>query len=155
MADVQSGRARFSWREDPAVPAFDAGPVFTVMDAHCALCARGAAWIAANDRRGEFRIVPAQSPVGAAMLRHYGLDPDDPATWLYVEEGHAHASLDALMRAGRRLGGVWRGLALLRVLPRGLRDRLYRLVARNRYRVFGRADLCAMPDPEVQRRLLR
>lgn len=150
-----AAREPFSYQQDETVAPFVAGEVFTVMDAHCALCARGAAWIARNDRRGAFTIIPVQSPLGEALMRHYGLDPADPTSWLYVEHGLAYSSLDALIRAGWRLGGVWRGLAVLRLLPRPVQDTLYRAVARNRYRLFGRADLCALPDAEVQRRLLR
>ena len=131
-----------------------AGPT-TVMDAHCAICARGAAWIARNDRDAAFTIVPMQSDLGQRLLRHHGLDPLDPLSWLYLEGGQAFTALDATIRVGQRLGGRWRGLALLWLLPKALRDRLYRLVAGNRYRLFGRADLCAMPDPAVQKRLWR
>lgn len=145
----------YSYLQDPSVPAFDAGEVFTVMDAHCALCARGAAWIARHDKAHEFMIVPMQSDAGAALFSHYGLDPDDPASWLYVENGNAYSSLDALIRVGARLGGVWKGLALLRILPSPIQDALYRWVARNRYRMFGTTDLCNMPNPEVQKRLMQ
>ena len=137
----------------PASRGIPEGPV-AVMDAHCALCARGAAWIARNDRDAIFRIIPVQSELGQGLLTRHGLDPDDPASWLFLENGAAWTGLEALARVGWRLGGVWRGLAALRLLPRFVRGPLYRVVARNRYRMFGRADLCAMPDPEVQRRLL-
>ena len=147
--------APHSFRDDPSVPSFDIPEVFTVMDAHCALCARGARWIAHNDRRNEFRIIPMQGPLGAALLRHYGMDPDDPTSWLYVERGHAYASLDAVIRVGARLGGRWHALLALRIMPRAMRNWLYGLVARNRYRIWGHADLCALPDPDVRARLLQ
>lgn len=144
----------FSWRSDPHIADFDdSGPV-TVMDAHCALCARGAKWIARNDTDKAFRIIPLQSERGRALMRHYDMDADDPLGWLYLENGRAYSSLDATIRVARRLGGIWKSLALLRLMPRPLQDRLYRLVARNRYRWFGRADLCNLPDPEVRERLL-
>ncbi len=148
-------RQPFSYLHDRSVPEFRAGPVFTVMDARCSLCARGAAWIARNDRRQEFTIIPMQSDVGRALLVHSGLDPANPASWLYVEDGRAHASLGAVVRVGQRLGGVWRGLGLLGLLPVRLQDALYGWVARNRYRMFGTTDLCSLPDPQVQKRLLR
>lgn len=148
-------RAAYSYRQEPAVAGLPVGEVFAVMDAQCALCARGAAWIARHDRRGEFAIIPVQSAAGAALMRHYGLDPADPLSWLFLEDGRAYGSLDALIRVGARLGGRWRMLALSRILPHRLGDRLYRWVARNRYQWFGRADLCALPDPPVQKRLLR
>jgi len=145
----------YSYRLDPSIPAFpDAGPV-PVMDAHCAICARGARWIAHNDKRQEFIIVALQSTLGNALMSHYGMDPTDPLSWLYLEHGRAYSSLDAGIRVGKRLGGVWAGLAVLRVLPRPVQDWLYGLVARNRIRWFGTADLCNMPDSEVQKRLLK
>lgn len=147
--------APFSYLHDETVPAFAAGDVFTVMDAKCALCSRGAAWIARHDKAQEFTIIPMQSEVGGALFSHYGLDPADPLSWLYVENGRAYTSLDAFIRVGGRLGGFWKSLALLRVLPVSIQDGLYGLVARNRYRLFGTTDMCALPDPEVQKRLLR
>lgn len=149
-----SDRAPYSYQQDPSVPGFaHLGPI-CVMDAQCALCARGARWIARADHRQEFRIVPLQSALGSALMRHYGMDPEDPLSWLFLDQGRATSSLDAVMGVGRRLGGVWHVLRLLQMIPRGLRDGLYRLVARNRYRWFGRTDICAMPDPEVRKRLM-
>lgn len=128
--------------------------VLAVMDAQCALCARGARWIARNDPAHQFRIVPVQTPRGHQLMLENGLDPSNPVSWLVIDAAGAHDGLDALMVAGKHMGGIWRGLAVLRMLPKRLRDALYRLVARNRYRVFGHADLCGMPDPDVRARLL-
>jgi len=136
------------------VPVFDAGAVFAVMDAHCALCARAARWIARNDKKQQFKIVPMQSRVGQALMRHYGLDPNDPASWLFIDHGQASSSLDAVMRVGQRLGGIWKAAAALRILPRKAQDWLYGVVARNRYRLFGKADMCTAPDPALQQRLI-
>ena len=144
----------YSYLSDPDVPDFDGGPAFTVMDATCGLCARGAAWIAHRDHAQVFRIIPLQSDLGRALMRHYGLDPADPLSWLFIDDGRAATSLDACIRVARRLGGVWHAAGLLRVIPPPLGRALYGWVARNRYRFFGRTDLCAMPDPQVQARLL-
>ncbi|MEI4471801.1 thiol-disulfide oxidoreductase DCC family protein [Frigidibacter sp. MR17.24] len=146
---------RHSYRDDPAVPAFDDAAPVAVMDAGCAACSWGARIIHRLDRTGRVRICPVQSPLGAALLRHYGLDPDDPASWLFLDEGRAHAGFDAVLHAGRRLGGWGRLAAVLRLLPRPVRGALYRWLARHRYRLFGRADLCALPDPAFRARLLR
>lgn len=148
-------RAPYAYRDDPAVPAFDdAGPV-ALVDGDCALCTTGARLIARYDRVGEFRICPTRSPTGAAILRHFGLDPDDPDSWLYLADGEAWTSLDAIIRASRRLGGPGLLLQPLRIAPRPLRDWLYRRVARNRYRLFGRKDMCAVPDPALRARLIQ
>ncbi len=148
-------RAPYSYLKDKKVPEFKGAEVFTVMDAHCALCARGANWIARHDSREEFTIIPVQSPVGSALLTHYGMDPADPTSWLYLEDGVAYSSLDALMRSGKRLGGVYKVLSVLRILPKFFQDFLYKAIARNRYKLFGTADMCSLPDPEVQKRLLK
>lgn len=129
--------------------------VIAVMDAHCALCARGARWIARNDRQDRFRIVPIQSPLGNRLAQKHGLDPTDPASWLVLDKTGAHSAFDALVVAARHLGGIWHGIAILKILPRPIATRLYRFVARNRYRLFGTADLCALPDPAVQARLIQ
>lgn len=144
----------YSFLADDNVPDFDGGHAFTVMDAQCSLCAKGARWIARNDTAAEFRIIPVQSAVGHALMIHYGLDPYDPISWLFVENGHAFTSLDATIRVGRRLGGFWHILKVFRILPRAVQNMLYGFVARNRYRFFGRTDLCNLPDPEVQKRLI-
>jgi len=136
----------FSYLSDPSVPAFsDAGPR-TVMDAHCGLCSRGARWIARHDKRDEFRIIPLQSELGVALMRHYNLDPDDPLSWLYIEAGLAYTSLDAFIRVAARIGGVWNMVRVLRIVPVGLQDLAYGAVARNRYR--------NLPDAALQKRLL-
>jgi len=146
---------RFSYRDDPSVPAFDdSGPV-AVMDGNCALCSWGGRMIHRLDRSGTVRICAIQSPVGAALLRHYGLVADDPATWLFIDAGEAHQDFEAVLHAANRFGGAARLLQVLRLLPKPARNWLYRRVARNRYALFGRADLCGLPDPGLQRRLLR
>ena len=88
-------------------------------------------------------------------MSHYGMDADDPLSWLYLEGGEAFSSLDAVIRVATKLGGIWRGLSVLRILPRRLQDIAYGFVARNRYRLGQSLTLCEMPDPEVKRRLLQ
>ena len=145
----------YSYRSDPAVPDFDdSGPV-VFMDGECALCSRAARTIARLDRKGEFRICPIQSALGSAVLRHYGLDPVDPDSWLYLTDGQAYTSLDAVIRVGRRLGGWGRLMDVFVVLPRPARDWVYRRIARNRFRIFGKADMCALPDPGLRKRLMQ
>lgn len=107
------------------------------------------------DRSGTVRICAIQSPLGAALLRHYGLEPQDPSSWLFIDNGVAHEDFEAVLHAGRRLGGWARLTVLLRVLPRPVRDWLYIRLARNRYALVGRSVMCRIPDAAFQRRLLR
>lgn len=145
----------FSYRADPAIPPFDDSAPVAVMDAECALCSWGARMIHRLDRTGTTRICPVQSPLGAALLRHYGRQPGNPESWLFIADGTAHRDFDAVIAAGRRFGGWGWPTQILRLLPRIARDWLYARVARNRYALFGRSSFCALPDPAFQRRLLR
>lgn len=149
-----SARPPYSYRTDAAIPAFDDGGPVAVMDGDCALCCMGARMIARFDRATEIRICRAQTELGAALLRHYGLAPGDPESWLFIVDGQAHGSLDGIIRVGAQVGGVGRGLQALRLLPRPARDWLYRRIARNRYGLFGKADMCAIPDPALRARLI-
>ena len=145
---------RYSYRDDPAVPVFDDGAPVAFMDGDCALCAFGARMIDRLDRRGDIRICPVSTPLGQAVLAHFGLSPDDPESWLYIEEGRVWRDFDAMARVGQRSGGWGHLLRLLLVIPKPLRDWLYTRIARNRYAFFGRSDLCTMAPPSLRARLL-
>ncbi len=148
------GARPYAYRDDPTVPAFDdSGPV-AFMDGDCVLCTRAARLIARMDHARAFKICPVQSDLGQAVLRHFGLDPQSPESWLYLADGRGFTSLDAVIRVAERLGGCGRLLRLLRILPRSVQDWLYRRVARNRYRLFGKTDMCAAPDPGLRDRLI-
>jgi predicted DCC family thiol-disulfide oxidoreductase YuxK len=125
-----------------------------VMDATCALCSWGARMIHRLDRTGEIKIAPIQSQTGAALMRDHGLDPLDPDSWLFIADGKVWRDFDAVIHLGARAGGLGRVCEVLRLLPRPLRDWLYQRVARNRYAMFGRGDMCALPDPAFRARLL-
>ena len=143
-----------SYRDDTRVPEFDDAHPIAVMDGECALCTFGARLIDRFDRAGKIRICPAQSALGTALLIHYGVDPADPESWLLIDDGRVRTSLDAMICAGRLAGGVGYLLQPLRLLPRPVQDWLYRRIARNRYALFGRKDLCAVASPSLRARLI-
>jgi len=148
------GASAYSYRHDSAVPAFDDSKIVLVMDGGCALCSRGARWVSRCDKADRFRICPADSGLGQALFRHYGLSTQDPETWLCLFAGRALGGLDAWIAVGRHLGGTAGLLRGLAILPGPLRSWLYRRMARNRYALFGKTEMCALPDPELRRRLI-
>lgn len=135
------------------LPDPDAPPI-AVMDGTCALCCFGARMIDRLDRRGVIRICRVQSDFGRNLLARHGLDPDDPASWLLIEGARAYEGFAAMARIGAISGGWGRALGLLRLLPGPLARWLYARIARNRYALFGRADLCALPSPSLRARLI-
>ena len=137
------------------MPDFDDNGPVTVVDGDCALCTISARLIARFDRTEEFRICPIQTELGTALLRHYSLDTHNPESWLYIVDGRAFTSLDGMIRLGARIGGAGWLLQPLRLMPRSMQDWLYKKIARNRYRLFGRKEMCAIPDPALRARLMK
>ena len=145
-------RPPFSWRDDPAVPGFDEGKPLFVFDEVCVLCSGGAAFIMRRDREGRVNMASAQSPLGSALYRHYGLAMDD--TYLFLQGGRAFTKSAGYLELFSALGGWWRLLKASRVVPERLRDWLYDRIAANRYRWFGKTQMCALLSEEQNRRLL-
>jgi predicted DCC family thiol-disulfide oxidoreductase YuxK len=125
-----------------------------VMDATCALCSFGARMIHRLDKSGTIRICPVQSPLGQSLLAQNGITATDPESWLFIADGRVWTDFDAMAEVGLRSGGWGNLLRMLRLIPKPLRDWLYARVARNRYAMFGRGDLCAIPDPALRARLI-
>jgi len=86
-----------------------------------------------------------QSSEGKALLLEHGIDPLDPATFLVLDRGRQFTDSDAAIHTIAALGGIWRLSAAARIVPKAGRDWLYRLLARNRYRWFGRRSSCYLP----------
>lgn len=149
-----TGPHAFSYRRDPNVADFEDTAPVAVMDGHCALCSFGARMISRFDTSGSIRICPAQTDLGRALLKHFDMDPADPESWLFLENGKAWTSFDAWIRAGECCKGAGRLMSIFWVAPKPVRNWIYRRVARNRYALFGRADLCELPDPRLRARLI-
>lgn len=130
------------------------GKPLIVFDAMCVLCSANARFVLNHDRRRYFRLTTAQGPLGEALYSHYGLPTDDYETMLVIERGRLLTESDGAIAIARGLGWPWRAAAAVWIVPRPLRNALYRLVARNRYRWFGRRDTCWVPGPDDLDRIL-
>ena len=125
-----------------------------IFDGVCNLCARSVKFILEHEAEPRLRFVPLQSPVGARMMRQLGFSPEDAKTFVLVADGKPHVRSDAAIRVASYLRGGWRALGAIRVVPRPLRDWAYDVVARNRYRWFGRTESCMVPTPEIRARFI-
>ena len=140
---------------DRATDAIAATHPIIVFDAQCVLCSANAQFVLRHDRRGHFRLASMQGEVGAALYRRFGIDPENPESLIVVDSARLHRDSDAILAIYSGLGGPWRALAAIaRLTPRMLRDPMYRWIARHRYRLFGRRDVCWMPAPEHAERVL-
>ena len=128
-------------------------------DGVCALCNGSVKFIMKRDRLDQFRYAPLQSELGQEMLARFDIHsfPDGVVLVTHAltpKERIFHRS-DAVSESLQRLGAPWRMAGeLLSILPRPLRDWVYGVVARYRYRIFGRYDTCPVPSPEQRSRLL-
>lgn len=129
------------------------GPII-VFDAECILCSANAQFVLKNDHRRRFRLASMQGDVGAGLYRRFGIDPADPETLIVVDGDKALRNSDAVLSIYGRLGWPWKALGVLRLVPRFLRDPVYLLIARNRYRIFGRREACWVPPADFKDRVL-
>ena len=129
-------------------------------DGVCGLCNRLVRFLLRRDRRAVLRFAPLQGPLARETLGRYGMDPADldsvvaVANWGTTEE-RTFTRSRAVLEAVGALGGGW-GLAAAaaRVVPSAVGDAVYRLVARHRYRLFGRSDACPLPPAHWRGRFL-
>jgi len=125
-----------------------------VFDAMCVLCSANAAFVLRHDSAGHFRLASMQGEVGAGLYRRFGIDPANPETLIVVAGDRVQRDSDAVIAIWAGLDHPWNLLALFRVVPRWLRDPVYRFVARHRYRLFGRRQSCWLPTPDQAARIL-
>ena len=128
-------------------------PPVVFFDGECGLCNRFMRWLLARDRQRTLQFAQLQGTLAAAHLPPLA---NDEREWsvAYWDENGVHIESDAALLAIARIGGVWRCARWLRIVPRFIRDSIYRVIARNRIRWFGRVDACALISPEDRARIL-
>ncbi len=143
-------RAVRRWRP---VPAPDLPDGLILFDGVCLLCSAWVRSVVRRDPAARFRFVAIQDPLGRGMAARLGINVAEPETNAVVLGGRAFFKSDAALAVLRHLPG-WRWTTVLRTAPVPLRDWAYDRIARNRYRLFGRTDLCMVPTPDLVARFL-
>ena len=129
------------------------GPI-VLFDAECVLCSANAQFILTHDKAGRFHLASMQGAVGFNLLMAHGMDPADPASILVIEGTKVRKDSDAVLSIYEGLGFPWRLASALRVIPAFMLDPLYRLIARNRYRIFGKRPTCWVAPQHYRSRML-
>lgn len=140
------------------------GRLLVIYDGHCGLCNRSIRWFLTRDRDDHLRFVPSESPLVANLLARHGFPApattDGPGSILVALDADRPterllARSNAVLALLRQLPSPWPFLAAAcRLVPRPLRDLVYRLIARWRYRIWGRLDSCPIPTAEERSRFL-
>ncbi|CAN5789940.1 thiol-disulfide oxidoreductase DCC family protein [soil metagenome] len=128
--------------------------MIVVFDAQCLLCNGWVRFLLRHDRKGVFRFASIQGTAGRQMLESQGLQIDGLQTLLLVDGQRTWQQTAAIFRVLHALGWPWRLAWLGWLIPSPLRDSAYRLMARHRYRIFGRADECIMPPADYATRFI-
>ncbi len=132
-----------SWPDDDVI----------LYDGVCVFCSRWIRFIAARDRDARFRFTAIQSDYGTRLAQAFGIDPNDPDSNAVIHAGVAYFKSDAALTVLSHLPG-WRWTDVLLAVPKLLRDALYNLVAKNRYRIFGKYKECFVPDKGMRERVM-
>lgn len=125
-----------------------------VFDGLCGLCSASAEFVIRHDRRRHFMLTTAQSEAGRACYVANALDPDAMATMIVIADGRTHTQSDAVLAVMSGLGWPWRAMAILKIIPRFVRDPVYRWVARNRYRFVKPRAACWLPADSARDRVI-
>lgn len=123
-------------------------------DGQCVLCSRAVQYVLKYEPRSDMQFVAIQSKPGRKLAQDHKIDPDNPETFLLLINGQALKSSDALIALIRYAGGPARWLLIIRILPRPVRDFIYRRIAKNRYRIFGKHESCFVPTPDDRSRFV-
>ena len=135
------------------------GEHLVLYDGVCVLCSRLLRFLLEHDRRQVFTFASLQSAAGRAFVERFGGDPGELTTFRVVVDYRTNRAemlgrSRAVLFVAAKLGWPWKASVVLRILPAAILDSLYDVIARNRYRIFGRYDQCLVPDPEVRRRFV-
>lgn len=144
----------YSYQDDPAVPEFPQNHPLIVFDGVCILCSRFARFVIEHDPHARFRFATAQGPLGQALYAHLDLSTTEFETNIVIIDGVAWGELDAFAQVMAQMRAPWHWFRVLRFVPEPLSGWLYRRIALNRYRLFGKTEVCMVPPPDWQDRFI-
>lgn len=123
-----------------------------LFDSVCKLCSAWVIFVIQRDPNSRFRFASVQSETGQHILPRCNLPTDRFDTMVYIENNHVYTQSTAFLKIVRHFPSPWPLLAVARFVPRPLRDWLYDRIALNRYRLFGKTDVCFTPSDDLLKR---
>ncbi len=129
--------------------------MIVVFDANCLLCSGSVQFLLRHDNYRRLRFATIQSDAGRDLMERAGIDVVEPDSFILVDGQRIWIETGAVLRVVHALGWPWRLAWIAWLIPYPLRDAVYRGIARNRYRWFGRRDVCFLPNPEDADRFIR
>lgn len=125
-----------------------------LFDAICVICNGWAKFLIQHDKHSKFKLVSAQSPLGEEILKYYAMSTEHYTTMLVIKDGQLYTESSALLKVMQHLGLPFSLMNAGYLLPRPIRDFLYRRIALNRYQLFGQTNNCLIPSAENRQHFL-
>jgi predicted DCC family thiol-disulfide oxidoreductase YuxK len=125
-----------------------------LFDGVCNLCNSTVNFLIKRDKKQLFTFASLQSNAGQALLAKFSLPQQEFHSFVYVKGDQFYQRSGAVLRVLKDMGGIWKLAAVLLLLPTPLRDFIYNIIAKNRYRWFGKKNECMLPTPELKKRFL-
>ncbi len=125
-----------------------------LFDGVCNLCNGAINFLIDHDKDNHLLFASLQSDFGQGVLKDYGMNTSDFDTFVFLKDGKMFSRSQGALEVMNVLGGSWSSLYLFRFVPTFLRDGVYKVIAKNRYKLFGQRDACRMPTPELKAKFL-
>jgi len=125
-----------------------------LFDGYCHMCSGTVIFILKRDRLQKFKFASLQSNAGQELLKKYNLPANDFDSFVYICDEKYYLRSTAALRVFKELGGLWSLLFIFIVVPAFLRDFVYRLIAKTRYKIFGKRTSCLMPNEQMKNRFI-
>ena len=138
--------------EDTPLNRLPKGKYLVMFDGYCNLCNGAVRFVLERDPRSRFYFAPLDSDIAAHILEAHPVSDRD--SLILYHDGKVYDRSSAVLRIAGKLRGLWPVFVVFLALPKILRDALYKWIARNRYRWFGRRETCMVPDVDYSDRFL-
>ena len=125
-----------------------------LFDGVCNFCDSSVNFIIDRDKKNIFKFSALQSEKGQEILEYFKLPKDDFDSFVFIENDKVFKKSSAALKIANKLGGFWKLFYPLIIIPKFIRDFFYSLIANNRYKLFGRKDVCRIPTPELKQKFL-
>lgn len=125
-----------------------------LFDGVCNLCDKSIQFILKRDHEQKFMFASLQGEKGQEILQRFGMSRKNLSSFVLVDKGNIYTRSTAVLRTLKSLGGGWKLLYGLIIIPPFLRNALYDFIAKNRYKWFGKKEECRLPTPELKARFL-
>lgn len=125
-----------------------------LFDGVCNLCNSAVKFVLKRDENSVFKFASLQSNIAKELLKNLNVSDVGSGTFVLIEDGDVYSRSDAALKVCKHLSGMWPLMRLFSIVPRFIRDWVYNLISKNRYRWFGKLDSCMIPSPGMENKFL-